>query len=249
MPRYETPLAVEASSESLWEQHIDIPARDRRNTLALTLGGTLFSPALGSADALPVAALYWRRENSRSRTRLVLSAFENELDHALKYDDFEVLAHLENTAIPFPSTEIVGGREVKASSIVWGEAAAWVGAGYRFPVAPYQMDNDLRVQLFYEGATCIPPVPLTVARMSGCRPTPPPTVCACGCGTTGCAAISWNCCTRGWRAAWTWSGSGEPIGRMPTTAGPTIRRMRPRTSSSSPATCWPRLRCFLNVTG
>jgi len=150
-PRYETPLAGEASSESFLGQQIRIPARDRRNTLAFTLGGTLFLPALGSSDALPVAALYWRRESPRSRTRLVFGAFENELDHALKYGNLEALAHLENTTIPFPSREIVGGTEVKASSIVWGDAAVWVGAGYRLPVAPFQMDNDLRVQLFYEG--------------------------------------------------------------------------------------------------
>lgn len=151
VPRYETPLAGEAGSGSVWGQQISIPARDRRTILALTLGGTLFTPALGSSDVLPVAALYWRRETSRSRTRLVFGVFENELDHALKYGNFEALAHLENTTVPFPSKEIMDGREVKASSIVWGEAAAWLGAGYRLPVAPFQVDNDLRVQLFYEG--------------------------------------------------------------------------------------------------
>jgi len=150
-PHYETPLAGEAGFESILGRQFHIPARDRRNTLALTVGGTLFSPALGSSDALPVAALYWRREDTRSRTRLVFGVFENELDHALKYGNFEALAHLENTTIPFPSKEIVGGREVKASSIVRGDAAAWVGAGFRLPAAPFQMDNDLRVQLFYEG--------------------------------------------------------------------------------------------------
>jgi hypothetical protein len=151
VPIYSTPLAGEAFSTSVWGHSADISARDRRNTLALTLGGTLFLPALGSSDALPMGALYWRRESPGSRTRLVFSVFYNELDHALKYDNFELLAHLENMTIPFPSTEIVGGKEVKASSIVWGEAAAWVGAGYRLPIAPFHMDNDLRLQLFYEG--------------------------------------------------------------------------------------------------
>ena len=109
VPRYETPLAGEACSVSILGRQIDIPARDRRNTLALNLGGTLFLPALGSSDALPMGALYWRRENPGSRTRLVFSVFYNELDHALKYDKFELLAHLENMTIPFPSQEIVGG--------------------------------------------------------------------------------------------------------------------------------------------
>ncbi|WP_191966145.1 hypothetical protein [Oryzomonas japonica] len=150
-PGYATPLAGDASSVDLLGQQIRIPARDRGNTLALTVGGTFFSPALGSADVLPVSALYGRRETTRSRSRLVFGVFVNELDHALKFNNFEALAHLENTTIPFPTREIVGGREVKASSIVWGQAAAWVGAGYRLPVAPFQVDNDLRLQLFYEG--------------------------------------------------------------------------------------------------
>ncbi|QEM66844.1 hypothetical protein FO488_00840 [Geobacter sp. FeAm09] len=150
-PRYATPLAGDAGSVDLLGQQVRIPARDRGNTLALTLGGTLFAPALGSADALPVAALYGRRETPHSRSRLVFGVFVNELDHAHKFDNFEILAHLENTTVPFPATEIVGGREVRASSVVWGQAAAWVGAGYRLPVAPLQVDNDLRLQLFYEG--------------------------------------------------------------------------------------------------
>jgi len=151
VPSYTTPLAGEAYSTSVLGTKVDIAVRDRRNILALTLGGTLFLPGLGDSDALPMGALYWRRENDNYRTRLVFSAFYNEFDHALKYDKLELLAHLENMTIPFPSLEIVGGKEVKASSIIWGDASAWIGAGYRLPVAPFQMDNDLRLQLFYEG--------------------------------------------------------------------------------------------------
>jgi hypothetical protein len=39
---------------------------------------------------------------------------------------------------------------VKESSIVWGTVSAWLGAGIRLPVAPFQADNDLRLQLFYQ---------------------------------------------------------------------------------------------------
>lgn len=148
---YATPLAGEALTTTVGGRHIDVPARDRRNTLALTMGGMVFWPALGDSDALPMAAIYWRRENQASRTRFVFSAFDNTLDHVLKYDKLELLAHLENFTVPFPTEEIVNGQNVKASSIVWGEAAAWVGVGYRRPVAPFQTDNDLRLQFFYEG--------------------------------------------------------------------------------------------------
>jgi len=150
-PLYRTPLAGEPYALTLLGKRIDIPPRDRANQLALTLGGTFFSPAVGNTDALPFAALYWRRESQRSRTRLIFGLFVNELDQALKYDRFEILGHLENNTVPFPAKEIENGREVKQSSIVWGQAAGWLGAGYRLPVAPFQVDNDLRVQVFYEG--------------------------------------------------------------------------------------------------
>jgi len=148
---YHTQLAGEACRLTLFGKQYDVPVRDRCNTLAVVLGVTSFNPALGGTDALPIAALYWRRESARSRTRLIFSVFVNELDHVLKHDRFELLGHLENSTIPFPQVEIEEGREIKESSINWGQAAAWVGAGYRLPVAPFQMDNDLRVQVFYEG--------------------------------------------------------------------------------------------------
>jgi hypothetical protein len=148
---YHTPLAGDACKLNVFGESIDVRVRDRCNTLALALGVAAYSPALGDASALPLAALYWRSESSASRTRLLFSVIVNELDHALKYDRFELLGHLENNTIPFPSAEIEEGSEIEESRINWGQAAAWLGAGYRLPVAPFQMDNDLRVQVFYEG--------------------------------------------------------------------------------------------------
>ena len=148
---YRTPLAGAACTITLLGKKHEIPVRDRCNSLALTLGGTTFLPSLGGTDALPIAALYWRWESPRSKTRLIFSVFVNELDHALKHDRFELLGHLENNTIPFPSMEIEDGKAIKEGSIIWGQAAAWLGAGYRLPMAPYNMDNDLRLQFFYEG--------------------------------------------------------------------------------------------------
>jgi hypothetical protein len=150
-PRYRTPLAGEKYTLTLLGEKYIIPERDRSNTLALMLGGVYYDPPLGDTSASPMAALYWRRESPASWTRLVFSVFVNELDHALKYDHLELLGHLENNTVPFPSLEIEEGREVKGSSINWGKAFAWLGVGYRLPVAPFQTDNDLRLQFFYEG--------------------------------------------------------------------------------------------------
>ena len=79
---YRTPLAGEMCNITLLGKNYAVPGRDRCHTLALTLGGTAFIPALGGSDAIPIAALYWWRETPRSRTRLIFSLFVNELDHA-----------------------------------------------------------------------------------------------------------------------------------------------------------------------
>ncbi len=150
---YRTPLAGEPFSTTVLGQKVALTKRDRANTLALSLGGTFYFPTLGSSDALPIAALYWRKETEEYRSRLIFSVFYNEWDGALKTKGrLEYLAHLENFTSPFPQEEILNGESVKSTSAVWGYATAWLGLGYRMPVAPFQSDNDLRLQLFYTGS-------------------------------------------------------------------------------------------------
>lgn len=149
---YQTPLAGEPFSTTVLGRKVELARRDRANTFAVSLGGTLYAPTLGGTDALPIAALYWRKENDDYRSRLIFSVFYNEWDGALKTKGrLEYLAHLENFTSPFPQEEILNGEAVKSTSAVWGYATAWLGLGYRMPVVPFQSDNDLRLQLFYTG--------------------------------------------------------------------------------------------------
>ncbi len=146
---YRTPLAGE-EADCIFRGHpIHIPARDRNNELALTAGGLFFSPQLGGDTALPFAALYWRHRWENSRTRAVVAIFDNEVDVARSFGAFELVGHWENDTQPFSRAEIVNGDEVEASSIQWGTFSGWLGAGWRRPVAPFQADNDLRLQMFY----------------------------------------------------------------------------------------------------
>ncbi|HPX60736.1 MAG TPA: hypothetical protein PLN25_03070 [Deltaproteobacteria bacterium] len=146
---YRTPLAGEPFRTEVFGHKVEIERRDRANTAAISLGGTLYTPAVGSTDALPIAALYWRKETGHYRSRLIFSVFYNEWDGALKGNrGVEYLAHLENYTDPFPQEELIGGRSIKSTSAVWGYGTGWLGVGYRTPVAPFQSDNDLRVQLF-----------------------------------------------------------------------------------------------------
>ena len=147
---YHTPLAGDELNTSFLGHPVHIPARNREDVLAIiTLGGIYFHPRLGGADALPMGALYWRQRWEKYNVRTVASIVQNELDLTRSFGEFELLGHFENETIPYPTAEIVNGREVKESSILWGTVSGWLGAGWRKKVAPFHIDNDLKLQAFY----------------------------------------------------------------------------------------------------
>ena len=148
---YQTPLAGEAYATTFLGRNIAIPARNRENVRSLTLGANLYAPDVGGNTVLPIAALYWRHQSEKWWLRSVIGVFVNEVDVAGNIGSFQVLGHFENNTIPFADTEIKNGKEVKTSSVTWGTVSGWLGAGIRIPVAPFQTDNDLRLQLFYQG--------------------------------------------------------------------------------------------------
>ncbi|HEY6838440.1 MAG TPA: hypothetical protein VI389_06835 [Geobacteraceae bacterium] len=118
---------------------------------AISLGGTLYSPRVGSDIATPIAALYWKRHREPDRLRAVIGLFVNEIDASRNFGTWELLGRWENETLPVPSTEIANDNEVKGSSLLWGTFSGFVGAGVRYPVAPFQVDNDFRLQFFFQG--------------------------------------------------------------------------------------------------
>ncbi len=146
---YHTPLAGEACTAQILGRTIRIPERDRENTLSLTLGANFYAPEVGGNLGLPIAALYWRHRWEKWWTRDVIGLFVNEMDVARSFGRFQLLGHFDNNTVPFADTEIKDGNEVKPSSVIWGTVSGWLGAGTRIPVAPFQADNDFRLQLFY----------------------------------------------------------------------------------------------------
>ena len=145
----QTPLAGEAYKTTLFGRTIEIPARNRECVSSLTLGGNYYTPELGGDLAVPIAAFYYRHRWDKWWTRDIIGLFVNEMDVARSFGRFQLLGHFENNTVPFADAEILNGKEVKASSVIWGTVSGWLGAGIRLPVAPFQADNDLRVQLFY----------------------------------------------------------------------------------------------------
>lgn len=156
---YHTPLAGEPLHTEFMGEKIDVPAMDRENVMALTLGGTYYTPRQGSIAGSPIGALYLKKTWETSRTRNIISIFVNDLEYEKSFGHLELVTRFENNTIPGGQTETISNREVKQSSVEWGTLAASVGPGLRYKVAPFQADNDLRLQLlgkvgyFYANST------------------------------------------------------------------------------------------------
>lgn len=147
-PKYHTPLAGEPFHGSFLGRSIDIPGRDRGNQNALNLGGLLYDPQSGDTRGFPLFALYVKRMRGDNRLRLVASGPVNEIDVARRIaGPLEIVGRFENTTLPLAEKGVENNRDVDASAMQWGTLSAYFGPGLRFPVPPYQPDNDLRLQL------------------------------------------------------------------------------------------------------
>lgn len=144
---YHTPLAGERAYASFMGQAVVIPAQDRSRLTSLTVGGSLLQPKQGGTMGVPIAALYLRRIWEDARTRDVVSLFVNELEYDKGFGRLELVGHFENYTIPGDHTELQNNREVRSTSLSWGSLLGSLGPGVRFPVAPFQVDNDFRLQL------------------------------------------------------------------------------------------------------
>jgi hypothetical protein len=148
---YRTPRAGEAYDTQVFGQHVHVPARDRTRTLALSLGALSFTPQVGDQSVVPFAALYASLYGRERRFRAVVSGLVDEADYAEHLvSGLEGLLHFENDTIPFPTTEIVDGKDLSFSALTWGYTALWGGLGWRVRVPPAGVDNDLRLEVFYQ---------------------------------------------------------------------------------------------------
>jgi hypothetical protein len=144
---YHTPLAGEPLHTVLMGKTIDIPAMDRGSVTALTLGGAFYTPKQGDTFATPIGALFVKRFWEKSRTRNEISIFVNDLEYDRTFGNIELVTRFENDTIPFGQREVVNNREIKSSDTIWGTVIASLGPGLRYKVAPFQVDNDLMLQL------------------------------------------------------------------------------------------------------
>lgn len=144
---YHTPLAGERFHTVVMGRVVDVPAFDRKSVSALSLGGVLYTPRQGSTTMTPIGALYLMREWQESRTRNVISVFVNDLEYDRSFGNLELVTRFDNNTIPSGQREVVNNNEIKSSDAKWGTVVASVGPGLRYKVAPFQTDNDVKIQL------------------------------------------------------------------------------------------------------
>jgi len=144
---YHTALAGEPLHTVFMGIPVDIPARDRSRETALMLGGIFYTPKQGETSGTLLGALYVKRMWEESRTRSVISIFVNDLEYDRSFGNLELVTRFDNNTLPVGQKEVVNNREIEASDTVWGTVLGSLGPGLRYRVAPFQVDNDLRLQL------------------------------------------------------------------------------------------------------
>ncbi len=145
-------------------QHILVPARDRRNEMAVTLGLNMLSPNIGGNSWVPFGAFFIRQHNQEDtrRFRGIIAGVTNYIDYSdstWNEHGIEMFVHWENVTIPIAQGEIVEGRNAQYMEVEWGYLLGGIGLGWRskthnFWASQYSerndFDNDLRIQLSYE---------------------------------------------------------------------------------------------------
>ena len=143
---YHTPLAGEPLHTVFLGEIVDVPAMNRGNITALTLGATYYTPKQGSISGTPIGAFYLKRTWESSRTRNVISIFVNDLEYDKSFENLELVTMFDSYTIPGGQTETLNNQEVKSSSVEWGNLITSIGPGLRYKVSPFQVDNDLKLQ-------------------------------------------------------------------------------------------------------
>ena len=144
---YHTPLAGEPFRTIIMGKSLHIPTRDRGHVTALVLGGEFYTPKQGETSGTPIGAVYLKRMWDNSRTRNVISVFVNDLEYDRSFGNLEIVTRFNNYTLPVGQREVDNNREITSSDTLWGTTVASIGPGLRYKVAPFQVDNDLRLQL------------------------------------------------------------------------------------------------------
>lgn len=144
---YHTALSGESLRTEFLGERVDVPAMDRGNVTALTFGATYYAPKQGDISRSPMGALYLKRTWESSRTRDIISILVNDLEYDESFERLELVMLFNNYTIPGSQAETIHNRKIISSSVQWGNLIASIGPGVRYRVSPFQVDNDVKLQL------------------------------------------------------------------------------------------------------
>ena len=147
--RYRTPLAGERLETEVFGERVEIPERDRGKTIALNFGMAAYAPSVGGTTTTPIFAAYTKHYFKERRIRATASVLVNTVDYAEDFGGVESLLRFENYTIPFETRETVEGTSLDRTALEWGYVRGAIGMGYRWALEPGNVDNDLRVGVYY----------------------------------------------------------------------------------------------------
>ena len=156
---YHTPLAGEPLETTVFDREVSIEARDRTSVRAVTLGGAAYQPKIGDTLATPMFAVFlkeiWNDEQTQTTERYLqatLSVFVNDVEYAEDFGLVDAVAHLETDyrRLLTAGTEVIDGEEIEGTAMEWGWSSAWIGAGLRERIWPFNVDNEFRLEVFYK---------------------------------------------------------------------------------------------------
>ena len=157
--KYRTPRAGERlrGTFPLFGFELDIAERRRDETMAVSLGASIYSPKVADQTVVPFAAFYYADtwNEKKRRIRVIAAGLANYVDfYEGSWNNYgiEFMATWENYTIPFPSSLIIEDTTLEDSKIYWGYLRAGFGIGWRKRIAPWAGDNNFSIYLLYEPA-------------------------------------------------------------------------------------------------
>jgi hypothetical protein len=150
---YHTPRAGEPLHTEVFGEKVDVEKRDRSQVFAAVAGGELNTPRIADHRTSLIAALYYRGFYDARFARASVSVFENDVEYAERPTGyFEIAAHAANDTPPGGHTVAISDEESYFDRIKSGRVLGELGPGFRMGTPPDAIDNELRVDLFYEAA-------------------------------------------------------------------------------------------------
>ncbi|HEY7532207.1 MAG TPA: hypothetical protein VH681_05415 [Nitrospiraceae bacterium] len=151
----QTPLAGEEFHTEVLGEPVKVPARDRKNVTAASLGVQYLPNGPSGYQVLPFGAYYmWRNsDDEKRRFRGAFSGPVNDLSMNVgshSSNGWELRLTLNTMIIPIGRSEYVESIRIREVELEWSYVFGGIGFAYRKVLSPGHQDNALEISLTYE---------------------------------------------------------------------------------------------------